>query len=93
MKIKFKDKFSFLYNIKRWNIELVMLGLMLVPLMMLMSWVLTTSGIGADIELIRRTLIATSLGVICLLIWILGTSVIIINLLKDILSEIRSLKK
>ena len=76
-------------KIRRWNVEMILLGFMLVPIMLFTMWMLQiNSRPDADVELVRKTLTGISVGVIGLLIWMLGASVIIINILIDILSAL-----
>ena len=80
-------------RVNRWKVELIFLGIMLIPIWFFILWLSQTTSINADEELVKKTLVGIVGGVLGIAIWVLGSSVIIINLLRDILQEIRKGKK
>ncbi len=80
--IKFLKKRNF--YISRWGFELLLLGILLVPVWHFISWTFEIPTLTSDAELIRKSQTGIVAGVMGIGIWFLGVSVIIINLLRDI---------
>ncbi len=81
------------FHLKRWHFELIILGLLLIPIMFFILWLQQTTEITSDSEMARRLLLGIVAGVLGQAIWILGVSVLAINLLKEILEELKSLRR
>ena len=72
------------FYISRWGVELLLLGILLVPVWQFISWLYTSTSMNVDAEFIKKAMLGTVAGIMGIAIWILGASVIIINLLRDI---------
>lgn len=81
------------FHIKRWHFELIILGLLLIPIMFFIAWLQQTTEIRSDSVMARRLLMGIVAGVLGQAIWFLGVSVLAINLLKEILEELKSLRR
>ncbi len=81
------------FHLKRWHFELIILGLLLIPIMFFILWLQQTTEIISDSIMARRLLMGIVAGVLGQAIWFLGVSVLAINLLKEILEELKSLRK
>ncbi len=77
-------------KISRWHVELFLLGILLVPILLFVTWLQSYPSALSDIEFIKKTLIGICAGVISTAIWVLGSSMIIINILRDILISLKS---
>ncbi|MBL6991549.1 MAG: hypothetical protein ISR65_17320 [Bacteriovoracaceae bacterium] len=71
-------------KVQRKTVELVILGLLLVPIFFFINWIQQTINDPTDHELIKRVFIGIFVGVIGLGIWVLGISIIMVNILMDI---------
>lgn len=80
-------------HVKRWYIELLMLGVLLVPIWFFILWIQDSTSLDPAGEFLRKALVGIVAGVLAIAIWVLGSSVIIINILRDILVELRNDKK
>lgn len=69
-------------KINRWYVELILLGIILIPIWILILWIQQRDGINSDSELVKRALIGICAGILGLAIWVLGASVIVINILS-----------
>jgi hypothetical protein len=80
-------------SIKRWHIELMLLGLLITPIFFLFAWIQAESMSQYGSDLVRRALIGIVSGILGMAIWVLGASVIIINILKELLDEVKKISK
>ncbi len=93
MKLKEFYKKEIKGKIRRWHVELIILGMIIAPMMWMIVWIQEQSAAVFDSDGIRRALLGIASGVIGLGIWVLGASVIIINILKEMLSELQKISK
>ena len=81
------------YHITRWHFELILLGIILSVLMAFISWLQLDTTMILDPQTVSKSVFAIASGIILLAIWVLGISVIMVNLLRDILFELKKIKK
>lgn len=81
-------------RIKRWHAELLLVGFLLIPIMFFVVWLQqTSSGVQTDAMAAKKLLMGIAAGVLGQAIWLLGVSVLGINLMKDMLDELREIRK
>lgn len=80
-------------RITRWHAELAMLGILLIPVMYLIMWIEQSSGTWDTALFSQKLLIGVVAGVLGLAVWVLGGTVIVVNILKDMLTELREIRK
>lgn len=81
-------------RIKRWHAELLLIGFLLIPIMFFVVWLQqTTSGVQTDAMAAKKLLMGIAAGVLGQAIWLLGVSVLGINLMKDMLDELKGIRK
>lgn len=78
-----------LKKVTRWNAELFLLGLLLAPIIAFALWIIKNQSVGNMIFANQALLLGAVVGILAILVWILGTSVIVINLLRDILHHLK----
>ncbi len=91
-----KSFFAPIKNIKvrRWHAELLLLGFLLIPIMFFILWLQqATSGVQTDAEVGKNLLLGVAAGVLGQAIWFLGVSVLGINLMKDMLDQIKAIRE
>ncbi len=79
--------------IRRWHIEMMLLAMMLVPIIVFFMWLQQATTILLDPQIVSKAIFAIAVGIFALVIWFLGISVIVVNLLREILLEILDYKK
>ena len=76
-------------NFNRWHLELMLLALLIMPIIVFIVWITQNTYFMPDPQLTNKAILGICVGVILSSIWFLGTSFIVINLLQEILRELK----
>jgi hypothetical protein len=71
-------------NIKRWSVELIIVGILLIPIFFFLIWIFDNTAYTQELDFIRKCLVGISIGIMMILVWLLGQGMIISNLLREI---------
>ncbi|HLE10634.1 MAG: hypothetical protein A2504_12825 [Bdellovibrionales bacterium RIFOXYD12_FULL_39_22] len=93
--VEFKkiDWKKYRHSIRRWHVEMFLLSILLFPIIAFVFWIQQDTTMILGPQITAKAVFAMAVGVISLAIWVLGISVIIVNLLREILIEIIDFKK